>query len=119
MCKKHPAKFGHRLEFGDFLQIKEFFELSDEETKKLPYQLREYLNPVRQDYRGNQILYDLDPLCLIHNPWWSASMDFDSAPVLSILFKVCGFCQRKYDKQLISQEPVEEPDLIGPDQTED
>jgi hypothetical protein len=32
--------------------------------------------------------------------------------------KVCGFCQRKYDKQLISQEPVEEPDLIGPDQTE-
>lgn len=100
-CREHKPKYNYVLNFLDYTQFKNFFEISSDVEKTLPNQLRKYLNQSSTLYVGNSILNDIDPVCLIKNPWWVAGIDRDkitwnsSDPYLKIVFSVCGFCRRK------------------------
>jgi hypothetical protein len=84
------ASFQDTLLFLDILQIKSFFELTDEDLQRLPHELA-FLDPVRSTYTGNSILDDIDPVALIENPWWGKD-----TPQINVTFYLCKRCQKKH-----------------------
>lgn len=108
-CAKHASKYRYALNFLDYTQFKEFFKLTPELENSLPQQLRLYLNQSRTLYTGNSILNDIDPVSLIKNPWWVASINenwekrkiswSNADPYLKIIFSLCGFCRKKFSKK--------------------
>jgi len=105
-CEKYKGRYNYVVQFLDFLQFESFFELNDKEKKKMPYQLRDFLNQERMCYSGNWILDDVDPLCLVDNPWWVGDLDQfkkykrkqRDEPALFFTFNLCKYCKRKIEK---------------------
>lgn len=94
-CYKKANDLSYELEFLDVQQFIDFFELGEEEVKRLPKQLLVHLNQARTLYDGNSILNDVDPLGTVHNPWWGERGD----PSLSIYYHLCVGCRKDFLKK--------------------
>lgn len=102
LCKKNYVKLNYILQFADVVQVQEFFD----NNLDLPDQMIKYLNLASTMYNGNHILYDVDPVALIHNPWWvdnffhnEISHKWHSFPRFSITFRICKRCRNKLMKR--------------------
>ena len=103
ICDKYRGRYYHTVQFLDYLQFKTFFEISEEDEEQLPYQLKDFLNQERTLYYGNSILDDIDPLCLMTNPWWTQKITRGEIaghgnrdhPAIFLAFNLCKRCRRK------------------------
>jgi len=105
-CEKTLARYSYELRFLDWDVFQAFFEVTEEEMKEIPFQLKRYFNQSSTAYFGNRILNDLDPITLIHNPWFSDSLNTRSGkseiihsnnrpPAFFVHFHLCGHCRKK------------------------
>lgn len=105
-CDCTLARHFYTLQFLDWDIFEAFFEIKKEELHLIPNQIKIYLNQACTEYFGNSILSDIDPIALIRNPWFIASLDrlgdiqFSqrSVPAYYVHFKLCGNCLRDLKK---------------------
>jgi hypothetical protein len=104
-CKVFVATQFHILSFKEYSQFKTFFEIEDD--SKVPEQLRTYLSKKVRYHNGNSILDDIDPVALLHIPWWRTYLrdegliaDFSPSDgtILPIRFNLCKRCRNKIEK---------------------
>jgi hypothetical protein len=106
VCDNKKARYRYTVQFIDYRQFKDFFELTKQEDESMPFQLKTYLNQIQTRYHGNSILDDVDPLAFIDNPWWVEDPEErsvvwgrrDTSPVLFLQFGLCGFCKKKAER---------------------
>jgi len=101
-CDEAIARHFYTLQFLDWSIFRAFFEIKEEELSLIPDQMKKYLNLSSTEYFGNSILYDIDPIALIKNPWFVAiidrlgGIDFNQrdVPAYYVNFRLCGNCLR-------------------------
>jgi len=102
-CESRIGKFRYGLQFFDVEQFAKFLPI-EISRNEIPIQMEKYLNQSRTLDTANHLLNDVDPISLIHNPWWTDSINKANnteifrnkwEPVFAIQFNICGFCRNK------------------------
>lgn len=96
--KKFQWKKIIRLDFIDYQQFLEFFEISEND---IPSQMKQHLHQQSELYVGNPILNDTDPVDEIKDPWFREHENRMGGPLLRVAIPICNRCLKKlgfYDK---------------------
>lgn len=94
-CQKTICKKGICLEFWDYRQYCDFFNLKDTD---IPIEMKQHLHQQLEMYVGNSILDDTDPIDGLRDPWFRDTENRMGGPILKIKFPMCNRCIKKYDK---------------------
>lgn len=121
-CTKSRWKSILKIQFCDYRQISEFFEVAPED---LPKEMVEHFHQQNDAYVGNAILSDTDPVDELLDPWFrhhytdnvynedtkeweqviAASRD---KKYLAFYIPICNRCLKKYQRQLGIEVKVKE-----------
>jgi hypothetical protein len=105
-CGDTYARYHYTLQFLDWEIFREFFEIKENEMQYIPDQFKMYLNQASNEYCGNSLLEDLDPIALIKNPWFIKTLNNNGEiidrsrknPAYLINYFLCGNCQKSIMK---------------------
>lgn len=94
-CAKWKWKQIIVLDFIDWRQFIEFFEITE---KEIPIQMKQHLHQQLEMYVGNSILDDTDPIDELNDPWFRETENGMGGPLLRVSIPVCNRCLKREDK---------------------